>query len=77
MESFDWHLAKMVNVTSNKFMSTPNADGSVTLVLSERDPQQPNWVFTQGHSAGLMSLRFARMGEQLLPVIDTEVITLN
>ena len=77
MESFDWHLSKSVRVTSNKFMSEPNDDGSVTLVLSERDPKHPNWVFTQGHTAGLMSLRFARMGDQTLPVVETEVIDLD
>lgn len=77
MESFDWQLSKTVNVTSNKFMSTANEDGSVTLILSEKDPKHRNWIFTQGHSAGLMSLRFARMGEQVLPIIETEVITLD
>jgi hypothetical protein len=73
MESFDWQVAK---VTSNKFMATPNEDGSVTLVLAEKDPGQPNWVFTQGHKGGLMSLRFARMGDQPLPEVHTEVVQL-
>ena len=45
MESFDWQVAR---VTSNKFMATPNADGTITLVLSEQDPQHANWVYTQG-----------------------------
>ncbi|MEH6606404.1 MAG: DUF1214 domain-containing protein [Pseudomonadales bacterium] len=75
MESFDWHLVE--NVVINNFKAKPNDDGSITIILSERDPGSPNWLFTQGHRGGLMSFRFARMGEQALPVVQTEVITIK
>jgi hypothetical protein len=74
MESFDWHLA---TVASNNFLAEPNEDGSVTLVMSEQNPGVKNWVYVQGHQRGLMSLRFARMGEHAVLEVTTELITLT
>lgn len=78
MESFDWHLMpEGLHVSINNYSVTKEADGNVVLYLSEQDPGHKNWIYTQGHSAGLMSFRFARMGEQSLPDIKTELISLR
>ena len=73
MESFEW---REIPASKNNFMAEQNPDGTVTLVLSAQDPEVPNWISTQGHTRGLMALRFARMGEQALPVVKTDVYTL-
>ena len=74
MESFEW---REVPASINNFTVEKNEDGSVTLVLSEEDPGKPNWIATQGHSRGLMALRFARMGDQALPSVKTELLSLQ
>lgn len=35
-----------------------NVDGSATIVISENDPGQPNWLRTYGHSLGTMFFRW-------------------
>lgn len=78
MESFDWHLMpRGMQVSTNNYMSSKEPDGSVVLYLSEQDPDHPNWIYTQGHSAGLMSFRFARMAGQSLPEFKIELISLQ
>jgi hypothetical protein len=37
---------------------TPNADGTVTIVLTEHDPGRPNWIGTYGHTLGTMFFRW-------------------
>lgn len=37
---------------------TPNDDGSVRIVVSEKDPDVPNWLDTAGHCEGWVLLRW-------------------
>lgn len=45
-------------VTINGGVVTYEADGSWTIVVSERDPGHPNWVRTQGHPRGRLWFRW-------------------
>jgi hypothetical protein len=45
-------------VTINGGQVTYEADGSWTIVVSERDPGHPNWVHTQGHPQGRLWFRW-------------------
>jgi Protein of unknown function (DUF1214) len=45
-------------VTINGGQVERNADGSWTIVVSERDPGHPNWITPQGHREGLLWLRW-------------------
>ena len=49
-----------ISTLTNK-QSRPNADGSVTYVLSIRDPGVPNWISTQGWHEGDITLRWQQM----------------
>jgi hypothetical protein len=46
---------------------TPNADGSVRLVLSDGDPGHPNWLDTSGHRVGTMFFRWLHADPDVLP----------
>jgi hypothetical protein len=46
---------------------TPNADGSVQLVLSDGDPGHPNWLDTSGHRTGTMFFRWLHADPPVLP----------
>jgi hypothetical protein len=45
-------------VTLNGAQTTLEADGSWRIVVSERDPGRPNWIWTQGHRHGLIWFRW-------------------
>ncbi|MGZ4680859.1 MAG: DUF1214 domain-containing protein [Acidimicrobiales bacterium] len=45
-------------VTINGAQTTYEPDGSWRLVISERDPGVPNWLWTQGHTHGLIWFRW-------------------
>lgn len=45
-------------VTINGGQVSYDADGSWTIVVSERDPGHPNWVHTQGHPRGRLWFRW-------------------
>lgn len=47
----------------NNVQARPNADGSYTFVISQRDPGVYNWLDPEGHAAGLFAIRW-----QSLPV---------
>ncbi|MFC7516809.1 DUF1214 domain-containing protein [Herbaspirillum sp. GCM10030257] len=55
MESLDYRHHR---ICFNKHSATPNADGSMTLVLSHTDPGLPNWLETAGHQMGTLCLRW-------------------
>ena len=74
MESFDWRVAP---VTLNNFGAIRDADGSVTVILSEQDPGRPNWLATLGHRRGLMSLRLARLGDRSAPRVEASVVPID
>jgi hypothetical protein len=47
-----------------KFTARPEPDGSIRIVISERDPGiGGNWVDSFGHSAGIMGLRLIKTSE--------------
>ncbi|MCH2171904.1 hypothetical protein MK489_14055 [Myxococcota bacterium] len=71
MESLDWRVA---TVAVNNFSAHRAADGSVMIVVSEQNPGLPNWIGTQGHQRGLMSFRFARLGQASAPEVTTRVV---
>ena len=45
------------------------ADGSVRIIISSRDPGAPNWIDTRGHNEGTMLFRWSRTK---LPVPDLQ-----
>ncbi len=45
--------------TLNKAQSVPNADGSYSFVLSQRDPGVHNWIDSCGLGEGILTLRMA------------------
>ena len=60
-------------VATNNHKATPNADGSVRLVLCAEDPHQPNWIATTGHREGLMLLRWLLASEPPTPPVTRVV----
>lgn len=71
MESLDyrWH-----RIALNHSEVKREADGSVRLVLAQRDPGHPNWLETAGHRRGTMCLRW--VGAKLHPDPTTRVVRL-
>ena len=69
MESLDyrWHL-----IALNHSEAKREADGSVRLVLAQRDPGHPNWLETAGHRRGTMCLRW--VGAKTHPDPVTRVV---
>jgi hypothetical protein len=53
-ESLDYTQAQ---IHLNKASAQTNADGGVTIIVSERDPDRPNWLCTMGHRSGTANLR--------------------
>ena len=71
-ESLDYRHHK---VHVNKASAKPNADGTVTIVVAERDPGYGNWVDTAGHDQGTMLLRWTSAKEH--PVPRTKVVKID
>ncbi len=65
MESLDYRYLK---VHVNKHTASYNTDGSVRIVISERDPGLPNWLGTAGHRVGTLCFRWVGAREQVHPV---------
>jgi hypothetical protein len=73
MESLDY---RHHHISVNKHSARLDADGGVTIVVSERDPQRPdwpNWLETAGHSCGTLCLRWVGAAQPVHPT--TEVVT--
>ncbi|HQV57462.1 MAG TPA: DUF1214 domain-containing protein [Ilumatobacteraceae bacterium] len=51
-------LDKRRQISRNSASTTPNPDGSITLVISADDPGHPNWIDTCGHRHGIMGMRW-------------------
>ena len=72
MESMDY--VNRTNVWTNPKKARLEADGTLTLVVSGRDPGFGNWFDTAGHQSGTALLRWIGAAEHPLP--ECEVITL-
>src|SRR3546814_20544252 len=59
-ESLDYTQAQ---INLNKFTAAPNADGSITIVISDEQPEGGNWLSTLGHTRGNMMLRWTHEKE--------------
>lgn len=53
-----------------------NADGSVTLVVAERDPGVANWLEAAGHREGHLAIRW-QLSDGNLPIPHTQVVTVE
>jgi hypothetical protein len=63
----------------NNAQAKPNADGTYTFVISQKDPGVFNWLDPEGHSAGLFAIRWQSVPEGAKPetaVRDTAVVPL-
>lgn len=69
MESLEYRYFR---VHTNKHLATPNADGSVRIVVAHADPGHPNWIETTGHTSGTMCFRWVRADAH--PVPRTRVV---
>lgn len=68
-ESLDYTRGR---IHLNKHTAHYDTDGGVTIVVSERDPDEPNWLSTLGHHAGTANLRLMGASEPL--VAHTEIV---
>jgi len=68
-ESLDYTQGR---VHLNKNTAHYDTDGSVTIVVSERDPGRPNWLQTMGHRTGTANLRLMGASEPL--VANTKIV---
>ncbi len=62
-ESLDYTQAQ---IHLNKNTAELNPDGSVTIIVSERDPGRPNWLRTLGHRSGTANLRLMGAKEPIV-----------
>jgi hypothetical protein len=69
-ESLDYTQAP---IHLNKTSAHYDADGGVTIVVSERDPGRPNWLRTLGHRTGTANLRL--MGAKEPVVAELEIVS--
>jgi hypothetical protein len=71
MESLDYRYHK---ISVNKHTAAYNADGSVTVVVSHRDPgaAYPNWLTTAHHDQGSMLWRWIEADEH--PPVHCKVV---
>ena len=72
MESLDYRFHR---IHHNNTSAKPNPDGTVTLVITARDPGFGNWIDTAGHAHGTMLWRWTDAKEK--PVPTTKVIKLT
>jgi len=64
MESLDYQNHR---ICINGSSARPEADGSLKVVVSHRDPGHPNWIETAGHREGTMCWRWYRLHEGATP----------
>jgi hypothetical protein len=74
MESLDYRHHP---VHLNRHTAAARADGSVQVVVAERDPGLPgsNWLDTAGHSRGTLGLRWLKAASH--PAPRTTVVKLG
>jgi len=71
MESLDYRYH---NIHFNKHTAHYEPDGSVKIVVAEKNPGHPNWVETAGHRQGSMCWRW--IGAQQHPPVTARVVKL-
>lgn len=71
MESLDYDRT---NTHLNNFKAEPNDDGTLTIVVSAKDPGFGNWVSTAAHDQGTALLRWVKADRH--PIPTSKVITL-
>jgi hypothetical protein len=64
MESLDY---RYFNISINKSGARKEADGSIRVIVSHRDPGHPNWLETAGHYEGTMCWRWYRLKPGVVP----------
>ena len=72
MESLDYRYH---NIHTNNKLAEYNADGTVTIIVSETDPGSGNWVKTCGHERGTMLFRWTGANEHPVPETKIERIS--
>lgn len=72
LESLDWTRAP---INLNKYTSTPNPDGSVTMVVAHRRPKGGEWLDTCGHVQGALFFRWTRARSAVAP--QTRLVRLD
>jgi len=72
MESLDYRHHR---IHVNKHSAKLNPDGTVTIVVAERDPGFGNWIDAAGHDHGTMLLRWTSAAEH--PVPNTKVVKID
>jgi hypothetical protein len=69
---------RYASVHTNQLRATADADGSVRLVLAQRDPGAANWISTTGHRHGMMLFRWTRpRPDTRYPEIETRLVKLS
>lgn len=75
MESLDY---RYYQISLNKHSAVYRADGSVQMIVSHKNPGQPNWIHTCHHHEGTMCLRWYRLLPGESPVVpDCQVVPLS
>ena len=74
MESLDYRYYR---IHINDRNAVLNDDGTVTIVVSHRDPGHSNWLTTAGHGFGTMCFRWIRPREAPPPQPRTRVVPLS
>ena len=72
MESLDYRHHQ---IHVNKHTARYDDDGSLTIVIADKDPGYGNWIDTAGHKQGTMLLRW--IGAEQHPVPNTKVIEIK
>jgi hypothetical protein len=64
----------------NNDQAKPDADGSYTFVISQRDPGVYNWLDPEGHAAGMFAVRWQSLPSKAVPaaaIVDSKVVPLS
>ena len=69
MESLDYRYHR---IHTNKHLARYEDDGSVRLVVANRNPGLPNWIETAGHESGTMCFRWVKASSH--PTPSTRVV---
>ncbi|EME23385.1 DUF1214 domain-containing protein [Rhodococcus triatomae] len=71
VESLDYHRT---NIYINNHTAKLNDDGTLTIVVSAKDPGYGNWINTDGHAEGTWAMRWIKADSH--PIPTSKVITL-